>query len=340
MTKTYSLREIAEYLGAEIIGDPSCVVTGLNTLELAQQGDLTFLASKAYERYLATTQAGAVLIEPRFAGGVSGNALVMANPYVGYAKITAWFATCPSPVVGVHPSAVVADTALLAEGVSIGPHVTIGERVRIDTNTSIGAGSFIGDDSCIGSNTRVFSNVSIYHGVSIGSNVVIHSSTVIGADGFGFANEVGKWVKIHQIGGVEIGDNVEIGACTTIDRGALGNTVIEDGVILDNHVQIAHNVRLGENTAMAAYSAIAGSTTVGKNCVFAGQAGAVGHIAVGDGVVAMARCTISKPTDKAGSYSSGLLMYETAVWRKNAVRFGQLDDMARRLKKLEKDQQS
>ena len=338
MTRTYNLQDIADHLGAELRGDPSCLITGLNTLECGQTGDLVFLANKAYERHLSTTQASAVLLEPRFAETFVGNVLVIENPYVAYAKISAWFdQNTQATVSGVHPTAVVADSAVLADDVSIGPHVSIGERVRIDAGVSIGPGVSIGNDSAIGSGSRLYSNVSVYHDVSIGRNAVIHASTVIGADGFGFANDGGKWVKIHQLGGVEIGDNVEIGACTTIDRGALGNTVIEDGVILDNHVQIAHNVRVGENTAMAAYAGIAGSTTIGKNCVFAGQAGAVGHITVGDGVVAMARTTLSKPTPKAGSYSSGLLMYETPVWRKNAVRFGQLDDMARRLKRLEKD---
>ena len=340
MSSTYSLQEIADYLGAELRGDPSCCIQRLNTLEQAGEGELSFLASKAYEQFLSKTQASAVLLEPRFAETFVGNALVIDNPYVAYARISAWF-DCSAPAQsGVHPTAVVADSAVLADDVYIGPHVSIGERVRIGAGANIGPGVSIGDDCQIGSDSRLFSNVSVYHGVSIGRNAVIHASTVIGADGFGFANDGGKWVKIHQLGGVEIGDNVEIGACTTIDRGALGNTVIEDGVILDNHVQIAHNVRIGENTAMAAYAGIAGSTTIGKNCVFAGQAGAVGHITVGDGVVAMARCTISKSTAKAGSYSSGLLMYETRQWRKNAVRFGQLDDMARRLKQLEKDSQA
>lgn len=337
MTTAYTLQEIADYLGAELRGDPDYQITGLNTLEQAGDGDLSFLASKAYERYLATTKASAVLIEPRFADTRSGNTLILADPYVAYARISAWFDHSRQFVAGVHPTAVIASTAELAGDVSIGPHASIGERVKIASGASIGPGVSIGNDSVIGSDTRLNSNVSVYHGVSIGRDVVIHSGAVIGADGFGFANEAGKWVKIHQLGGVEIGDKVEIGACTTIDRGALGNTVIEDGVIIDNHVQIAHNVRIGENTAMAAYAGIAGSTTIGKNCVFAGLAGAVGHITVGDGVVAMARCTISKSTSKPGSYSSGLLMSETAVWRKNAVRFGQLDDMARRLKKLEKD---
>ncbi|MBV1891670.1 MAG: UDP-3-O-(3-hydroxymyristoyl)glucosamine N-acyltransferase [Gammaproteobacteria bacterium] len=340
MSSTYSLQEIADHLGAELRGDPSCCIKSLNTLEQAGEGELSFLASKAYEQFLSDTQASAVLLEPRFAETFVGNALVIDNPYVAYARISAWFDRSAPPQNGVHPTAVVADSAVLADNVYIGPHVSIGERVRIGAGANIGPGVSIGDDCQIGSGSRLFSNVSVYHGVSIGRNAVIHASTVIGADGFGFANDGGKWVKIHQLGGVEIGDNVEIGACTTIDRGALGNTVIEDGVILDNHVQIAHNVRIGSNTAMAAYAGIAGSTTIGKNCVFAGQAGAVGHITVGDGVVAMARCTISKSTAKAGSYSSGLLMYETRQWRKNAVRFGQLDDMARRLKQLEKDSQA
>ena len=340
MSSTFSLQEIADHLGAELRGDPNCRIQRLNTLERAGEGELSFLASKAYEQFLGETQASAVLLEPRFAETFVGNALVIDNPYVAYARISAWFERSTPTQSGVHPTAVVPDSAVLADDVYIGPHVSIGERVRIDAGASIGPGVSIGDDSKIGSNSRLFSNVSVYHGVSIGRNVVIHANTVIGADGFGFANDGGEWVKIHQLGGVEIGDNVEIGACTTIDRGALGNTVIEDGVILDNHVQIAHNVRIGENTAMAAYAGIAGSTTIGKNCVFAGQAGAVGHITVGDGVVAMAHCTISKSTAKAGSYSSGLLMSETRQWRKNAVRFGQLDDMARRLKQLEKDSQA
>ncbi|MDF1830891.1 MAG: UDP-3-O-(3-hydroxymyristoyl)glucosamine N-acyltransferase [Porticoccaceae bacterium] len=340
MSSIYSLQEIADHLGAELRGDPNCCIQGLNTLQQAGDGELSFLASKTYEQFLSQTQASAVLLEPRFAETFTGNALVVDNPYVAYARISAWFDHSTSAKSGVHPTAIIADSAVLADNVCISPYVCIGERVKIDTGATIGPGVSIGDDSEIGSGSRLFSNVSIYHGVSIGCNTVIHANSVIGADGFGFANDGGKWVKIHQLGGVEIGNNVEIGACTTIDRGALGNTVIEDGVILDNHVQVAHNVRIGENTAMAAYAGIAGSTTIGKNCVFAGQAGAVGHITVGDGVVAMARCTISKSTPKAGSYSSGLLMDETRQWRRNAVRFGQLDDMARRLKKLEKDSQA
>ncbi len=338
MDLAYTLREVATHLDAELRGDPECVITGLSTLQDAGDGDLAFLANKAYQKLLATTAASAVILEPGAVDQYAGNALILENPYVGYARISAWFDVVPTAPKGIHRSAVVADSATVSPEAAIGPYVVIGDGVTVHPGVTIGAGSFVGDHCVIGADTWISTNVSIYHGVSIGQGVRIHSNTVIGADGFGFANDRGQWVKIHQLGGVEIGDRVEIGACTTIDRGALGNTVIEDGVILDNHVQIAHNVRIGENTAMAAYAGIAGSTVIGKNCIFAGQAGAVGHVTICDHVHAMARCTLSKSIDKPGSYSSGLLMSETTKWRKNAARFGQLDDIARRLKALENNQ--
>ena len=330
------LTEIAAWIGAELRGDPEVLILRLNTLQNAEVGELAFLANKSYRDQLATTQASALILSPEDVEAFAGNALIHANPYVCYARVSALFDTAPQTEAGLHPTAVIDVSARVAASATIGPHAVIGARVTIGERARIGAGCYIGDDSRVGDDSHIAANVSVYHSVSIGKQVTIHSGSVIGADGFGFANEGGQWVKIHQIGGVEIGNRVEIGACTTIDRGALGDTVIEDGVILDNHVQIAHNVRLGENTAMAAYSAIAGSTTIGKNCIFAGQAGAVGHVTVCDNVQAMARCTLSKSVTRPGSYSSGLLMDETPKWRKNAVRFGQLNDMAQRLKKLEK----
>lgn len=336
----YLLKDIASYLGAELRGDPNCEIRGLQSLERAGAGQLSFLASKNYEMQLASTQAEAVIVEEYFAAGLKCHALVVADPYLAYARISAWFAKQPSTNAGIHPSAVVAKSAIIAADACIGAQVTIGEDVHIGSGVSIGPACVIGDGTRIGADTTLHANVSVYHDVVIGSAVVVHSGAVIGADGFGFAPDGGKWVKVHQLGSVEIGDRVEIGACTTIDRGALGNTVIADGVILDNHVQIAHNVRVGENTAMAAYAGIAGSTRVGKNCVFAGQSGAVGHVEIGDGVIATARCTLSKSISKPGSYSSGLLMSETEKWRKNAARFSQLDDIARRLRRLEKSRES
>ena len=336
MNVAYTLQECAEFLGAELKGDADCVISGLNTLQDAGTGELAFLANKAYQKLLDSTTASAVILEPKFAEQYAGNALVLDNPYVGYARITAWFSDTPKSPHGIHATAVIADSAAISPEASIGPHAVLGEGVSIAPGVVVGAGTFIGDHCSVGRDTWISANVSIYHGISIGQNVTIHSGAVIGADGFGFANDNGRWQKIHQLGGVEIGDRVEIGACATIDRGALGNTVIENGVVLDNHVQVAHNVRLGENTAMAAYAGIAGSAIIGKNCIFAGHSGAVGHVTICDNVQAMARTTLSKSIDKPGSYSSGLLMYETPKWRKNAARFGQLDDIARRLRKLEK----
>lgn len=333
-----ALGDIAQHVGAELRGQPDVIIHRLNTLQDAGPGEMAFLANKSYRDLLASTKAAALILSPDDADGFTGNInmLVDENPYACYARATALFDRAHQPEAGVHPTAVIDPSAKIAQSASIGPHVVIAAGVCIGERVQIGPGSCIGEGTTLGEDTHIAANVTIYHGVSIGRQTTVHSGSVIGADGFGFANERGRWVKIHQLGGVEIGDRVEVGACTTIDRGALGNTVIEDGVILDNHVQIAHNVRLGENTAMAAYSGIAGSTSVGKNCIFAGQAGAVGHVTIGDNVVAMARCTLSKSVSEPGSYSSGLLMYETAKWRKNAARFGQLNDMAQRLKKLEK----
>ena len=330
-----ALGEIARHVDAELRGDPALPIARLNTLKEANPGDLAFLANPAYRGQLASTQASAVILTAEDADGFAGAALIAANPYLAYARATALFDDSPRPAVGAHPSAVIDPTAWVDASAAIGAQVVVGPDVVVGADTWLGPGTRVGAGAHIGARCRIAANVSIYHRVRIGDDVVIHSGAVLGADGFGFANDGGRWVKIHQLGGVVIGDRVEIGACTTIDRGALGDTVIEAGVILDNHVQIAHNVRLGENTAMAAYAAIAGSATIGKNCIFAGQSGAVGHVTICDNVVAMARCTLSKDITRPGSYSADLLMEETPRWRRNAARFRQLDDMARRLKKLE-----
>jgi UDP-3-O-[3-hydroxymyristoyl] glucosamine N-acyltransferase len=330
-----ALGEIARRIGAELRGDADLQIARLNTLRDAGPEDLAFLANPAYRGQLAATGAAAVILTAADADGFSGAVLIAANPYLAYARATALFDDAPRPTAGVHPSAVVDPTARIDATAAIGAHAVVGPGAVVGADTWIGPGTSVGAEARIGARCRIAANVSIYHRVRIGDDVVIHSGAVLGADGFGFAHDGGRWVKIHQLGGLVVGDRVEIGACTTIDRGALGDTVIEAGVILDNHVQIGHNVRLGENTAMAAYAGIAGSATIGRNCIFAGQAGAVGHVTICDNVVATARCTLSKDIDRPGSYSADLLMEETPRWRRNAARFRQLDDMARRLKKLE-----
>ena len=329
------LGEIAAHIGAAVRGDPGLRVTRLNTLQNAGPGDLSFFAGGPYRRQLARTRAAAVILNAAAAEHFGGTALIAHDAYVAFARATALFDTAPQAEIGVHPSASVHPSAQVAASAAIGPHVTVGAGARIGARTVLGPGASVGANSAVGADCRIAANVTIYHDVRIGERVVIHGGAVLGADGFGFANDGGRWVKIHQLGGVVIGDDVEIGACTTVDRGALGDTVIESGVILDNHVQIGHNVHLGANTAMAAYAAIAGSTRVGRNCIFAGQSGAVGHVDICDNVIAHARCTLSKSIAQPGAYSADLLMDETPRWRRNAARFRQLDGMARRLKKLE-----
>jgi UDP-3-O-[3-hydroxymyristoyl] glucosamine N-acyltransferase len=336
MSHSCSLGDIAAHIGAELQGDADYQIVGLNTLREAGPGELTFLSNQTYRQYLAETIAGAVILDVGSASEYPGNRLVMDNPYLGYALASAMFDASPVPQLGIHPSAVVTASTRIGDKVSVGPNTVLGENVVIGTGSRIGAGVSIGDGAVIGNNCRISANVSIYHGVTIGDQVTIHSGAVIGADGFGFAHSQGRWVKIYQLGGVVIGSRVEIGACTTIDRGALDDTVIEDGVILDNHVQIAHNVHVGENTAMAGCSGISGSTIIGKNCILAGQSGVVGHVTLCDGVHLTGGTIVTKSLTEPGSYSSGTAFSKSDDWRKNAVRFNQLDALARRVRQLEK----
>ena len=336
MTVSYSLKDIAEHIGADVCGDINYRVYGINTLRLAGANELAFLANNAYRQDLEKTQAGVVILNSEMAKYFAGQKLIVVNPYLGYAMATALFDRAPVAATGIHPRAVVADSANIDPSASIGPLAVIGEGVTIGANTRIGAGTIIDNRVAIGENCRIAGNVSIYHGVVLGDFVTIHSGAVIGADGFGFAQHEGRWIKIHQLGGVVVGNNVEIGACTTIDRGALDDTVIEDGVIVDNHVQIAHNVQVGENTAMAAFTGISGSTVIGKNCTFAGRAGCVGHITLCDGSHLTGGTILTKSLHEPGSYSSGTMFSKTLEWKKNAVRFNQLDNLAQRVRKLEK----
>ena len=333
-----TLQQLAGFIGAELDGDPDCLIHGLNTIQTAAQGDLAFLANPNYQKYLTSSKASAVILKPNMAQAYSGNKLLVDNPYLAYAKLTALFVNVQPPSLYIHPTAVVHAQAIVAAGVSIGAHAVIESGCEINAGAVIGAGCYLGEDTRIGANTHLYPNVSVYHGVAIGQQSILHSGCVIGADGFGFAPdpEQGGWIKIHQLGAVVIGDNVEIGACTTIDRGALGDTIISDGVILDNQVQIAHNVYIGENSAIAACTGIAGSTHIGRNCTISGACGLVGHLNIVDGVHITAMTLVTKSISRAGTYSSGTGMSESSVWRKNAVRFGQLNTMASRISALEK----
>ena len=335
MSCDFSLGEIAAFLEIEVRGDAEIRIIGLSTLQNSEEGHLTFLSNPKYLKFLSSCKASAVILSPKNASNYDGSCLVTNDPYLAYARISKWFDVTPIKQPDIHLSAVIDPSASLAANIYIGPNVVIDENVKLDSGCHIEANCFIGARSSIGKNGYLAPNVSIYHDVKIGHSARIHSGAVIGADGFGIAPKADKsWQKIHQIGGVTIGDNVEVGACSTIDRGAIENTELGDGVKLDNHVQIAHNACVGNNTVMAAYSGLAGSATVGKNCILAGDVCIVGHVDVCDDVQLTARTLVTKSITESGSYSSGSTPLMTTVeWRKNSVRIGQLDKLARQIKK-------
>jgi UDP-3-O-[3-hydroxymyristoyl] glucosamine N-acyltransferase len=334
---SYTLKQLAEKIGAEVHGDESYIIHSLATLSSASAQQIAFLANKKYSQQLSDTNAGAVIISPQNLNDCDTNALVMDNPYLGYALTAQLLDTTPKPANNIHPSAQISQDAKLGQNVAIGANAVIEEGVVLSDNVIIGAGCFIGKQATIGSNTKLWANVSVYHRVEIGQNCLIQANTVIGSDGFGYANDKGSWLKIPQLGSVIIGNNVEIGASTTIDRGALEDTVIKDGVILDNQIQIAHNVVIGENTAMAACSVIAGSSTLGKNCVIAGLVGINGHIDVVDNVVFTGMSMVTKNINEAGVYSSGMPCQTNKEWNKNNARVRKLESILQRIKSAEHD---
>ena len=336
MTVTMTLGQLAEALGATLKGSETLVITGLATLQEAGAGQLSFLANPQYRKYLADTQAAAVLLKAADAEDFAGNALIVPDPYLAYARISHLFDPKPKAVAGIHPSAVVAEDAQVDELACVGPFAVIESGARIGPGVTIGAHCFIGARCVIGEGGWLAPRVTLYHDVRIGKRVVIQSGAVIGGEGFGFANEKGTWRKIAQIGGVVVGDDVEIGVNTAVDRGALADTRIGDGVKLDNQIQIAHNVQVGDHTAMAACVGISGSTRIGKHCTIAGGVGMVGHIDVCDGVFVSGMTMVTRSITEPGAYSSGTAMQPLADWRKSAARIRQLDEMAKRLQQLEK----
>lgn len=334
--RSYCLGEIASALGAELRGDPDVRVSGLATLQAAGPGQISFLANPSYARYLAETRASAVIASAANAKDAPTNVLLLDNPYLGYARLSHWFDPAPVASPGVHPTAVIDPSATLAEDACIGPNVVVEAQADIGEKVVIGAGSFIGARSRIGAGTVIRPRVTLAHDVLIGQRCHILSGAVIGSDGFGFANEKGVWHRIAQLGRVVLGDDVEVGANTTIDRGAIDDTVIGNGVKLDNLIQIAHNVCIGDHSAMAAMVGIAGSTRIGRHCVFGGASGVAGHLEIADQVHLTGMTLVTGDIREPGVYSSGTSADTNRQWRKNAVRFRQLDALARRIKELEK----
>lgn len=336
MTGRISLSDIARLLEAELVGDADKIITGINNLQDADDAEITFLASKSYEKFLSSCGAGAILLKPEAADQFQGNKLLCPDPYLAYARLSALFTPRQRVPEGIHPSAVVHASAQVDPTACIGPQCVIEAGAIIGARTELTAGVYIGANSQVGDDGLIHANVSIYHNVCIGKQVIIHSGVVIGSDGFGFAPSSDGWVKIHQLGRVVIGDVVEIGASTAIDRGAVGDTVLEDGVIIDNQVHIAHNVRIGERTAIAGCVGIAGSTVIGKECMMGGAVKINGHLNIADRVHFQGGSTVTKSITEAGVYCSGSSVQKVNEWRRNTVRYLQLDRWVEEIKKLQK----
>ena len=331
----YKLGELAELIGAELRGDPERSVDGVATLAKAGLGDVSFLHNRRYRSDLAATRASAVLLEAEFVPESPTACLVMRNPYVGYAHTAALLNATPPPPQGVHPGARVSDGADIAASASVGANCVIGSRVGIGPRAVIGPGCVLEGDIAIGADAVLVANVTLCCRAQLGERTLVHPGVVIGADGFGIANDDGVWIKVPQLGGVVIGNDVEIGANTTVDRGALDDTVIEEGVKLDNLIQIAHNVHIGAHTAIAACVAIGGSTRIGRRCTIAGAASIAGHLRIADDVHLTATSAVPNSIGTPGVYSSGMPIQENREWRKNVARVRQLDRMARRIRRLE-----
>ncbi|WP_290617940.1 MULTISPECIES: UDP-3-O-(3-hydroxymyristoyl)glucosamine N-acyltransferase [unclassified Arsukibacterium] len=331
------LSELAEQLNAQVVGDAACGVSAVATLENAGEGTISFLANSKYRKFLSQTSASAVLIKaedlPFVASGV--NALVVADPYVAFAHIAQLLDSTPAIANGIHPSAIIDASAIIGERCAIGPNVVISAGVVLSNGVQLGSGTVIGKAARIGAGSRLWANVTIYHNVQIGSDCLIHSGAVIGSDGFGFANKAGNWVKIPQTGTVIIGDNCEIGANTTIDRGAIEDTTVGNNVIIDNLCQIAHNVQIGDHTAMAGSASIAGSTKVGRYCIIGGGVGINGHIEIADGVQITGMSMVTRSLTEKGVYSSGIPAATNAEWRRNTARLRQVEQLFQRVKQLE-----
>jgi UDP-3-O-[3-hydroxymyristoyl] glucosamine N-acyltransferase len=327
----YTAAQLAQRYGLQLQGAGDVTVAGVSTLARAQDGQLTFLANPRYRAQLAETRASIVVLRAGDAEGYAGTALLADDPYVAFAKIAALFASRPEVVAGIHPSAVVDPSATIDPAAQVGPFVSIGARTRVAAGAVIGPGCVIGEDCVIEADCELVARVTLVRRVRLGRRVLIHPGAVLGADGFGIAMDAGHWVKVPQLGDVVIGDDCEIGANTTIDRGAIENTVLEEDVRLDNQIQIGHNVHIGAHTAMAGCSAVAGSARIGRYCLIGGGAGILGHLELCDRVVVTAMTLVTHSIREPGEYSSGTPLMENRSWRRSAARFKQLDALARRV---------
>ncbi|WP_439333848.1 UDP-3-O-(3-hydroxymyristoyl)glucosamine N-acyltransferase [Vibrio agarilyticus] len=332
---TLTLAELAQITGGELFGDASITVSRVVPMDKARSGDITFLSNPKYAKLLPECQAAVILVKAAQKDLCHTNTIVVDDPYVAFARTVQALDTTPAPATDIAPSAVIAADAVIGRNVAIGANAVIESGAVLEDGVIVGAGCFIGQRAKLGRGTKLWANVSIYHEVVLGESCLVQSGAVIGSDGFGYANEKGEWIKIPQLGTVRIGNRVEIGACTTIDRGALDDTVIEDNVIIDNQLQIAHNVQIGYGTAMAGGTIVAGSTHIGKYCQIGGASVLNGHITIADGVIVTGMAMVMRSIEEKGIYSSGIPLQTNKEWRKTAARVHRIEEMNKRLKALE-----
>lgn len=330
-----TLADIAGHIGGEVHGDGACVIERVTTLENAGDGDISFLSNSKYYKQLAATRASAVILSEKHLTACPVNAVVVEDPYLGYARTAALLNPRHIDQAGIHPTASISPGSSVHPSAGIGAYCVIEEGAEIRPRVLLGPGCYVGRGVLIGEESQFAANVTVCDGSIIGRRVLAQAGSVIGSDGFGLANDDGVWLKIPQLGKVVIGDDVEIGANTTIDRGALDDTVVENGVKLDNQIQVAHNVRIGEHTVIAGCTGISGSTRIGSRCIIGGGVGIVGHIEIADDVHITGMSFVHKSIDEPGVYSSGTPMEPTRKWRRNFVRLQQLDELARRVRYLE-----
>jgi UDP-3-O-[3-hydroxymyristoyl] glucosamine N-acyltransferase len=330
-----AIGELAARFGCELRGDPALTVARVATLADAGEGDLAFLANPRYRPLLAATRATVVVLDAASAAHYPGAVLLSANPYATYARIAALLHPEPCAPPGVQPTAVLAPGVALGEGVHVGPGAVIGAGAVVGARSSIGAGSVLGEGVIVGSDCQLHARVVLERGTRLGDRVRILPGAVLGAAGFGFARERQGWVAVPQLGGVSVGDDVDIGANTTIDRGAIGDTVIEQGVKLDNQIQVAHNVRIGAHTAIAACVGISGSTRIGARCMIGGAVGIVGHLEICDDVIITGMSMVAHSIATPGVYSGGLPAAPAPLWRRLAARFRRIERLAARVARLE-----
>ncbi|MGD1976081.1 MAG: UDP-3-O-(3-hydroxymyristoyl)glucosamine N-acyltransferase [Gammaproteobacteria bacterium] len=330
------LGDLAERSDCELRGDPDVEVTGVATLARAGPGEISFLANPAYREFLAETRAAAVILAEKDADRCPVSALISDNPYLAYAHVAAVLHPQPPFQAGISERATVDSSASVAPSAWIGAGSVIESGAVIGEDSFVGPGCTIGSNAVIGADCRLVARVTLCGDVTIGDRVLVHPGAVIGADGFGIARDGDRWVKVPQLGSVSIGNDVEIGANTTIDRGAIENTVLESGVKLDNQIQIGHNVRIGEHTVIAGCVGISGSTVIGRRCMIAGASGIGGHIQIADDVILLAASVVTSSISEPGTYGSALMHDEARAWRRNITRFRHLDEMARRLRRVER----